>query len=491
MNNSFDNQISDMIVNENFDVPEKFKVEIRFILENLPESNEGLKKEKKGFNKVKIILIASIVTLLLTATAFATVPELLKMTQNLIENFTKINNIDISSKREEYEKYNASVNYTSESEGISVTIENIAVDGNFLLMTSKVTSPEKIEDVIKNSRLYKEVVSGRKELNIEAVPDYEDFLFAISPNYLFEINGEDCGIFDLSEWEDYITDDYSFVSIQKYIIPVETDDIFNLSIRDNHICYVRGDWNFKTIIDKSAVNEDTVTASPNIKAAVTSIENGEEYKHYITIEKLSISPFGGQITLSEKGTEVFRDFVLRDDEMNYYTVLNESVTVSGPDDISRNSFEFIAPKSPVMLKELELVPVFKYEAPVEQTVMLEEDIISTDIKLSKIGGYKIEDMDIDGNEIKIILNPYGAILQYRSIINGSFGFVDKEGSKNINKYISIKEVRYDKTNGNAVITGAWDEKDAGKILEQIGGFWYVNMQDMELNEKEAIKIQLK
>lgn len=309
MNNSFDNQISDMIVNENFDVPEKFKVEIRFILENLPESNEGLKKEKKGFNKVKIILIASIVTLLLTATAFATVPELLKMTQNLIENFTKINNIDISSKREEYEKYNASVNYTSESEGISVTIENIAVDGNFLLMTSKVTSPEKIEDVIKNSRLYKEVVSGRKELNIEAVPDYEDFLFAISPNYLFEINGEDCGIFDLSEWEDYITDDYSFVSIQKYIIPVETDDIFNLSIRDNHICYVRGDWNFKTIIDKSAVNEDTVTASPNIKAAVTSIENGEEYKHYITIEKLSISPFGGQITLSEKGTEVFRDFV--------------------------------------------------------------------------------------------------------------------------------------------------------------------------------------
>ena len=177
--------------------------------------------------------------------------------------------------------------------------------------------------------------------------------------------------------------------------------------------------------------------------------------------------------------------------MNYYTVLNESVTVSGPDDISRNSFEFIAPKSPVMLKELELVPVFKYEAPVEQTVMLEEDIISTDIKLSKIGGYKIEDMDIDGNEIKIILNPYGAILQYRSIINGSFGFVDKEGSKNINKYISIKEVRYDKTNGNAVITGAWDEKDAGKILEQIGGFWYVNMQDMELNEKEAIKIQLK
>ena len=264
-----------------------------------------------------------------------------------------------------------------------------------------------------------------------------------------------------------------------------------LNIWDDYICYVRGDWSFKTVIDKSAVNEHTVTASPDIKAVVTSIENGEEYKHNITIEKLSVSPFGGQITLSEQSNEIFRDFVLRDDEMNYYMVLNESFTVSGSDDISRNSFEFIAPKIPEELKELELVPVLKYETSSEKIVMLEEDMTSADIKLSKIGGYRVERMDIDSNEIKIILNPYGAILQYRSIINGAFGFVDKEGCKDINKYITIKEVRYDKTNGNAVITGSWNESDADKILKQIGGFWYVNMPDMELNEKEAIKVRLK
>lgn len=54
-----------------------------------------------------------------------------------------------------------------------------------------------------------------------------------------------------------------------------------------------------------------------------------------------------------------------------------------------------------------------------------------------------ENIDINDKQIKVVLKQYGAILQYRSITNGAFGFIDKEGSKEINKYISIDEVKYD------------------------------------------------
>ena len=83
------------------------------------------------------------------------------------------------------------------------------------------------------------------------------------------------------------------------------------------------------------------------------------------------------------------------------------------------------------------------------------------------------------------------ILQYRSIINGAFGFLDKGGSKEINKLITLEEVKYDKSTGNATITGYLNDNTSDKLLEQIGGVWYIEMPNMKLNENEAIKILLK
>ena len=485
MNSNFDKEIKSIMKNEKFDIPNNLKNEIKTILESLPEDNDGLKKDKTIKYKTKIVLIASVITLLIATTAFASMPELLKMTQNFIKNFNKIDNINITSKQQEYEKYNSPANYTSKSNGISVTIDNIAVDGNFLLITSTITSPKKIIDIVTDSTLYKQV------LNRPYKKDYTDFIFALSPYYLFKIDGKDYGIFDKPEWEDYILNDYSFVTVQKYIIPVDTPDIFKLSLSANNVCDVQGEWNFDIVIDKDVVNEDSATVTPNISAEVTSIVKGVEYKHNITIDKLSISPFGGQISLSEKGDEIFRDFTLRDANGNYYHVLNNTVKFSSINEMNKNSYEFIFTSRIEDIEEIELVPILTYGTPVEKKVMLEEDIISTDIKLSDIGGYKVDNIDINENEIKIILKPYGVILQYRSIINGAFGFLDKGGSKEINKLITLEEVKYDKSTGNATITGYLNDNTSDKLLEQIGGVWYIEMPNMKLNENEAIKILLK
>ncbi len=484
MNNNFDKTIKLMINHEPNPMSGEFKSSIKSVLENLPEDNNGLKKVQRSTRKTRVLLIASIITLLLITTAFTSIPRLLEMTQNFIKEFYKIDNVNIESKQSEYEKYNAPANYTSESEGISVTINNVAVDGSFLLITSTVTSPIPIKDIISSSHLYK------WELERFGASDFLSLIFTLAPYYEFRIDGKDLGIFDMTDWDDYLENDYSFVTIQKYMIPDEIQNTFNLNMSANNICNTSGIWTFDIAIDKSKTSGDLVTVTPNIQTEVTSIVQGKEYKHSIIIDKLSISPFGGQIVISEGGTEIFRDFALRDENGNYYLVLNDSVKFNENGDISKNVFEFIYPSTNEIIGELEIIPILTNGTPVEKQIMIPDYNFPTEIKISDIGGYMTESLEIDDNHLKLTLKQYGAILQYRSIINGAFGFLDKSGSKNINKYINSNGVKYDKQSGNAVITGYWTDDAPDNIHNQIGGFWYVEMPDMLLNEDEAIKIPL-
>jgi len=484
MNNNFDKSIKSMIKHEPNPMSEEFKNSIKLALEKLPEDNTGLKKVQKNTQRIKVLLIASIIVLLLMTTAFASAPILLKMTQNFIEELYKIDNLNIESKQSEYEKYNSPINYTSESEGISITLNNIAVDGNFILITSTVTSPVPIKDIIMNSPIYK------RDLERYGINDFNEYLPTLNPIYGFKVDGKELEITDITDCESYLDNDYSFVSIEKYIISDDLPKIFNLNIFANYICRTTGKWSFDVGIDRSITIENSINVTTNIQTEVTSIMQGKEYKHNITIDKLSISPFGGKISISEKGSEPFRDFTLRDGNGNYYIVLNGIATANENGDIYKNTYEFIYSSTNEKVNELYLVPILIYGEPTEKQVMMSDDITPTELKISDIGGYTIESIEIDDTQIKVTLKPYGALLQYRSIINGAFGFLDKNGDKRINKYINLKEVKYDKQTGNAVITGSWSADAPGNISDQIGGFWYVEMPNMLLNEDEAIKIPL-
>ncbi|MEL7648696.1 MAG: DUF4179 domain-containing protein [Sedimentibacter sp.] len=484
MNNNFDKMIKSMIELESNPMPGEFKNSIKSALEKLPEDNTGLKKVQKNTRRIKVLLIASIITLFLITTAFAAAPRLLEMTQNFIKEFYKIDNLNIESKQSEYEKHNAPVNYTSESEGILITINNIAVDGNFILITSTVTSPVPIKDIIMNDSVFK------RNFERYGISDFMGYLPALNPIYKFKIDDKDLGITDITDCESYFKNDYSFVVIEKYIISDELPKIFNLNISTEYVCYTIGTWSFDMTIDRSSTIEDSFAVTPNIQTEVTSIVQGKEYKHNITIDKLSISPFGGKIAISEGGSEPFRDFALMDENGNYYLVLNDIVKFAENGDISKNVFEFIYPSTNEKINELYLIPILTFGDPAENQVMMSNDTTPTEIKISDIGGYTTESIEIDDNQIKVTLKPYGAILQYRSIINGAFGFLDKNGSKGIGKYINLKEVKYDKQDGNAVITGSWSTDAPDNISDQIGGFWYVEMPNMLLNEDETIIIPL-
>lgn len=113
---------------------------------------------------------------------------------------------------------------------------------------------------------------------------------------------------------------FYYEGMQRVAVMDTMDDTVNLELYTGEIFQVRGQWHIPVCIDKSSVAAESLTVSPKIKARVTTGWN-KEYSHDITVEKVSISPFGSQIVLSERGENPFCQFALRDEKGNYLPVV--------------------------------------------------------------------------------------------------------------------------------------------------------------------------
>lgn len=486
MNNNFDEIIRSKILKETVILPESLNDRIKTTVQNLPEDEPVINNFKRSKSSIRIILIASILSLFLMSTAFGAIPKILEMTHNLIKQFSQVDDINLKSKQEAFEKFNAPTDLTCEIDGVSVTINSISADENFIMITTTINSTEPIEDIVKEHTMYKEFAA---RFDME---DLSLFLSELAPHYLFKVENKDyVKIFDLVDDEEYIQDKYTLVSIQKYMIPDVLPDVYKLTFYENKICYVEGDWAFNTFIDKTNTKDETITVTPNIHAEVTSILCGEEIKHDISIDKVSISPFGGQIVISEAGENNFSEFVLRDKDKNYYSVIINSVTGDSENRMVSNSFEIICPSGTEKLDELTLIPVMTDSRTEVKEIYIQEGKIPTKIEISDIGGYTIESFEADNEKYSLKLKPYGALLGNRNLTNGGFGLLDKNNSKEIGRYISSGPGKYDKDNDYMILTGYWTDEAPENICEQIGGFYHIQIPYMEMNEHEAIIIPLK
>ena len=480
MNKSFDEKVKLMISNEPDFTPPTCIEKIDKTLDNLPGNDAGLHINKTHRPKTKIFLVAAIITVLMMTTAIAA-PRLFKIGKHLLNEFAGINDPNLESKRDEIEERNSYIEYTKEIDGVKLTVNNIAIDDNFIVITSTVESKTPLRDILLEKTYYKDFLEDT------GLSHHEYYFNYFSPNFLFNVNGDEIE-FSLSDNSSYLKDKYTLVSIQKYVIGKEIPDIFNLHIYcAQAVVFVNGDWSFDISIDKSEEKSRSKTITPNITKYIKSDVYGREIEHEITIDKVSISPLGGKIEISETGHDIFRDFVLKDNLGNYHFVFNESVSYKEKGDIVKNIFEFTVDSSEIEnINELEFIPILLKGDFKEKTVMLPENIEDTDIKISNIGGYRIENIEFNKEETKITLKPYGAVLQYRSIINGAFSPVDKEGLQiDVNGLITQK---YDKNNGNLIVSFFSAQEETERLQSELGGFRFVEMPKIEINEKEKIEL---
>lgn len=219
------------------------------------------KKEKKRrkHNKVYKRVGAIAATLALVVIVGINNPEIVQAIPGVGSIFKLIDYDRMGRNLSAYEKFATSINKSVENNGIKVTIDEIAIDDNSMVITS----------TIEGEGLQEERGS-------------------ISPN--IEINGEHVGSYDS---KDKKISDKKFVSvITSNISEFTLDRSVNIHLRMGSIGNMRGDWEFKFNVTKmnNISNSKTINLDRSIKTPNSTL----------TLNKLTISPLGNTINYSGK-----------------------------------------------------------------------------------------------------------------------------------------------------------------------------------------------
>ncbi|HHV72378.1 MAG TPA: DUF4179 domain-containing protein, partial [Clostridia bacterium] len=138
--NKFDEMIKSKARLETVDVPDGFCERINSLTQNI--MRENIKKRTKAPYKV---LAASVIIFVITGTIAFASPILANMAEGAISYFNAPKEFKYISKQAEYEKYNAKVGISCESNGITLTLDNIAVDDNYINIFYTINSKSPIQ----------------------------------------------------------------------------------------------------------------------------------------------------------------------------------------------------------------------------------------------------------------------------------------------------------------------------------------------------------
>ena len=319
---TFDEKLKARAAREDAPIPADFDSRMDALLDTLPAGVQPAKKRRAPRLAVCIGIAAAMVV-----GAAAAAPAVLEMAQNAIDYFDQNQHSEYANYQGKYEQFNAAVGMSDTNGDQTLTIDNIAVDDSYLMIFSTLKSEKPLE------------------LQDGEYATLSTRIKWTAPNFFAEINGE---LLDMSgpvEMEARLVDDCTLTSVQRIALKELLPDQFDLLLFDGGTSDIsQSNFQFEMSVDKSSVAVETLTVEPKQDFTVhfTSVNDiGEPYTVNIKprIERVSISPFGSTITLSEWAENPLTNFVLRDDQGNFLPVLN--IGSVGGSMISRatNTFE--------------------------------------------------------------------------------------------------------------------------------------------------------
>lgn len=456
--NKFDQQIKCKAQSENFDVPYGFSERIDNMTGNLI-----MKEKNKKTRKPRCFLAVATILLVMTSAVTFASPILVDMVEGTVSYFNAPKEFRYMSKQSEYEKYNAEVDISCQDQGIGITLDNIAVDDNYINVFYTLKSENPI-DLLG---------SGEEPENWR--------LRWTAPNFWYKVDGRYIEPAAENEIDAYLVDEYTLKGMQRFTLLGQLKDNFNLEMYSDWILNTNGKWHIAMNIDKSNVATESKTIMPNINATVTSGWEENIHNHKINIKKVSISPFGSQIVISERGENTFYNFAIRDDQGNYLPIVPKGSYGSALFKVD-NSFEFI-PKSENM-QSLSIIPI-KSDGHSELNYFDLPTDLPKKLQVNELGGYVLESIQIDANKMIAIVHQDGAVpVMHPSLIPS-----DKNGG--LLHYAGHGDEEYDRETGAITLTYYWTKDITEEDLGQIAGLSYFTNYDFELSEQEAITIKLK
>lgn len=330
--------------------------------ERILTAMEEKEMRKIGLKRGKCIIAAAICAAVIGATtAFAALPTGQETLSSIIAYFQNEQSTPMTS-IEELTKYNEEVGASVTKDGLTLTLDNVAADDNFVHVFYTITSDTPFYE---DGNQYSNEV-WNKLLWIEC-----------------GINGKVAGYDSNNNNADsYFTDEYTYKVMQKYNISTETipdnfkvelfgetnyafktelpdASLFNLVWQDK-VAEITDEqkakvWYVCADVDKSAAKVETVTRDIGV-----TLESG------IIIDKAVFSPFGNQVIVRTEASDdpdslmrLLDDFALFDENGTCLDIVDTGASIAA-DGSSLNSFEFL--KADVNTKKLTIVPTH-YVAP--------------------------------------------------------------------------------------------------------------------------------
>lgn len=427
-----DKMIKKRVESEEWTIPKSLDNTINCVLNDLP------KRKVYKRTPLKILVPVALIITLTTTTVFAVGLPPVKNTINSVISFFHGESVRAKymSNKQNFEKFNNAVSFSVEDKGIKLTVDNIAVDDNFLNIFYTIESNKPIPKKNKN--------------------EYYSALFTF-PIIHHKINGKTL-ITNNNDDDGYFESAYKLKGMKRLSISGATlKDNFPLEISTNEIFDTKGKWTISTTVDKTLTKADTKTVTPNQTANIKVYG----VSHKITIDKVSISPFGSQILISEwvpYGKTYFNQFALFDENGNSLDVLNTAHMHLYIPKKTTNAFEFV--KANKDMKYITLVPI-QVESPNAPKRLPNPvgDINKFPIvlKVNETGNIVVDNIVFTQNQINIIYHQEGVT----RFADSAFQFYDKDG-KEIDLGNFILETSVDRVNGKYTQTLTASKSDLSK-----------------------------
>ena len=278
------------------------------------------KKENKSRKFVLKPVLAVLICAALVTAAVATAPFVLKMLGSDISFFDSGFGGKYSADQELIKQYSSEVGITTEGEGFSFTVDNIAYDGKFLCV---------FYTIKKEANIYEETkaqIGKKSDKMITQMALYHNEIYIEIPGYI-EL-WDDSATYELlpdtlkyAIRDGYFASEHELKGMYRYTITQDLPDAFDIDIS-----YKLNEAKIRLSVDVSESKVEKSVSSPDVSAVVTQrgINYAEGLKHDITIDQVSISPLGNVLTFTERGgsdeqsRELFSNFFIVDDLCNFY-----------------------------------------------------------------------------------------------------------------------------------------------------------------------------
>lgn len=458
---TFDEKLKARAQREGSPTPEGFDERMDALLHDLPAQVTPIKKRRPART---VLCIGIAATLVVGAAAAA--PTVLEMARNTIGYFTQNIGSQYAEYQGKYEKYNAAVGMSDTNGDQTLTIDNLAVDDSYMLVFYTLKSKTPIELVGTDE----DPQSWRANWT--------------APTFFAEVNGKQLDTTGAIENEATMPDEYTLTGVRRIVLKEALPDQFDLLLYDGGSSDINdADFQFAMSVDKSAVAVETLTVEPKQDFTVdfsTEYDGQTYHLHYNPrIERVSISPFGSTITLSEKAEDPMTNFVLRDDKGNYLPVISNG-SVGGGIGRATNSFEFLGAN--LDTQSVTLIPCIGPYRSHEVKGALD----SLPLTDSSAGGYTLESLDIDEHRAVATFSFHGPITKS----NAQLSLLLADGTTLDRLTDCYIDYAYDRENSLCITTIEYPDATPEQVAQITGVVFAQPDDDLELLEDQAVTINL-